>query len=216
MIVKYAGITYKNLSYFQHDFSNLNEENFQNDFANLDLNYLTDNAVDVNAKFNRFLSSLDELVKTHAPLKKLSKRDIKFRNKPLINGKIQKIMRFRDNLLGKLKKNNNQSLADLYEKFRNRVSESLRESKASYFYNYFQKNSNNMKQLLSGIKSVISIRKSSNVNVISKLKDSNGNVTSDPAVIASIFNKYFVNVSHDITKIYQDLKNHLWISWVTE
>ena len=89
---------------------------------------------------------------------------------------------------------------DLYKQFRNRVSESLRESKASYFYDYFQKNSNNMKQLWSGIKSVISIRKSSNVNVISKLKDKNGNITSDPAVIANIFNKYFVNVSHDITK----------------
>ena len=57
-----------------------------------------------------------------------------------------------------------------------------------------------MKQLWSGIKSVTSIRKSSNVNVISKLKDQNGNITSDPAVIANIFNKYFVNVSRDITK----------------
>ena len=82
LIVKHAGITYKNVSYFQHDFSSLNEENLQNDFANLDLNYLTDNALDVNAKFNRFLSRLDELVKAHAPLKKLSKKDIKFRNKP--------------------------------------------------------------------------------------------------------------------------------------
>ena len=200
LIVKHAGISNQNVSYFQHDFSSLNEENLQNDFANLDLNYLTDNALDVNAKFNRFLSSLDELVKAHAPLKKLSKKDIKFRNKPWISGKIQKMMRIRDNLLRKIRKNNSQSLADLYKKFRNRVSESLRESKASYFYNYFQKDSNNMKQLWSGIKSVISIRKSSNVNVISKLKDSNGNVTSDPAVIANIFNKYFVNVSHDITK----------------
>ena len=181
LIVKHAGITYKNVSYFQHDFSSLNEENLQNGFANLDLNYLTDNALDVNAKFNRFLSSLDELVKAHAPLKKLSKKDIKFRNKPWINGKIQKMMCIRDNLLQKIRKNNSQSLADLYKKFRNRVSESFRESKASYFYNYFQKNSNNMKQLWSGIKSVISIRKSSNVNVISKLKDSNGNVASDPA-----------------------------------
>ena len=57
-----------------------------------------------------------------------------------------------------------------------------------------------MKQLWSGIKLVMSIRKSSNVNVISNLKDENGNITSDPAVIANIFNKYFVNVSHDITK----------------
>ena len=57
-----------------------------------------------------------------------------------------------------------------------------------------------MKQLWSGIKSVIDVRKSSNINVISKLKDSNGNTTSDPVVIANIFNKFFANVSHDITK----------------
>ena len=57
-----------------------------------------------------------------------------------------------------------------------------------------------MKQLWSGIKSVISIRKSTNINVINKLKDSNGVIKSDPAVIANIFNKYFVTVSRDITK----------------
>ena len=200
LIVKHGGITYKNLSYFQHDFSHFNEENLLNDFSNFDLSYLNDSAVDVNAKFIRFLSNLDEVVKTHAPLRKLTKRDIKFRNKPWINGKIQKMMRIRDRILKKLKKNSNQALIDLYKKFRNRVSVSLNESKASYFYNYFQKNSNNMKQLWSGIKSVIDVRKSSNVNIISKLKDSNGNVTSDPVVIANIFNKFFVNVSHDVTK----------------
>ena len=200
LIVKHAGITYKNLSYFQHDFSRFNEVNVQNDFANLDLSYLNDNALDVNAQFNRLLSNLDEVVKTHAPLRKLTKRDIKFRNKPWINGKIQKMMRIRDRILKKLKKNNNPALTSLYKKFRNRVSVSLNESKASYFYDYFQKNSNNMKQLWSGIKSVIDVRRSSNINVISELKDSSGNTTSDPVVIANIFNKFFVNVSHDITK----------------
>ena len=200
LIVRHACIPYKSLSYFQHDFSNLNEGKVLNDFASLDLSFLNDSALDVNAKFNRLLSSLDKLVKTHAPLKKLTKSDIKFRNKPWINGKIQKMMRIRDNLLKKIKKNKDQSLMDLHKQFRNRVTVALRESKTSYFYNYFQKNSNNMKQLWSGIKSVISIRKSNNVNVISKLKDSNGNFTSDPAVIANIFNKFFVNVSHDIAK----------------
>ena len=72
------------------------------------------------------------------------------------------MMRIRDKILIKLKRNYDQSVLDFYKKFRNRVTESLRESKASYFYNYFQKNSNNLKQLWSGIKSVISIRKSSN------------------------------------------------------
>ena len=70
LIVKRAEMTYKNLSYFQHDFSNLNQENLRNDFANIDLTFLNDSASDVNAKFNRLLSILDELVKTHAQLKK--------------------------------------------------------------------------------------------------------------------------------------------------
>ena len=47
---------------------------------------------------------------------------------------------------------------------------------------------------------MINIRKSSNVNVISTLKNSDGALTSDPVVIANVFNKFFVNVSHDITK----------------
>ena len=69
LIVKHAGIAYKNLSYSYHDFSKLNIDRFQRDFANLDLTYLNDDKVDTNSKFNRFLSNLDKLVKTHAPLK---------------------------------------------------------------------------------------------------------------------------------------------------
>ena len=38
LIVKHGGITYKNLSYYQHDYSKLNAERLQNDFANLNLN----------------------------------------------------------------------------------------------------------------------------------------------------------------------------------
>ena len=67
-------MTYKNLSYFQHDLSKLNEENLLNDFANIDLTFLNDCALDVNA--NTWMSILDELVKTHAPLKKLIRRDL--------------------------------------------------------------------------------------------------------------------------------------------
>ena len=200
LVVKHAAISYKDLHYYKHDFSNLNAKVLLNDFENLDLTFLNNNTLDTDSKFNRLLSILDELVKNHAPLKKLSKKDIKFRNKPWINGRIQKMMRIRDRLLRKYRKSNDQSDKELYKKFRNQVSKSLRENKAKYFYNYFQQNRKNMKELWSGIKSVISIKKSSNINVINKLKDSNGNITSDPAVIANVFNKFFVNVSHNITK----------------
>ena len=201
LIVKHAGISYKNLSYYQHDFTNLNEETLLNDFANINSSYMNDNNLDVNTKFNRLLSCLDDMVKTHAPLKKLTKCDIKFRNKPWINRKIKKMMRIRDQVFRRLQNNNNDpSLRDLYKKLRNRVTNSLKSGKSSYYYNYFQKNSNNKKELWSGIKSIIDIRKSNNINIINKLKDSTGNITSDHAVIANIFNEFFVNVSNNITK----------------
>ena len=109
-------------------------------------------------------------------------------------------MNIRDRLLRKSKKSNDNSYRDLYREFRNRASTELRESKASYFYSYFQKNSNNMKKLWSGIKSVISIRRTSSLNTISKIKDSNGEITSDQSAIANIFNKYFTNIAHDNAK----------------
>ena len=142
--------------YHKHNFSKFNEESLLNDFENLDLAFLNDSYLDINAKFNRLLSILDTLVETHAPLKKLSKkREVIFKSKPW-NAKIQntKMMCIRDKLLRKLKRNSNHTLKDLYKQFRNRVSNYLRESKASYFYNYLHRKSNNMKNLWSGIKSV--------------------------------------------------------------
>ncbi len=56
-----------------------------------------------------------------------------------------------------------------------------------------------MKHLWSGINTFIS-NKNSIVNVISELKDVNGNITTDSTVIANTFNKFFVNVGNNVTK----------------
>ena len=56
-----------------------------------------------------------------------------------------------------------------------------------------------MKLPWSGIIGIIS-NKSSNVNVIGKLRDSNGNMTTDPTGIANSFNEFFVNVGKNVTQ----------------
>ena len=56
-----------------------------------------------------------------------------------------------------------------------------------------------MKLLRNGIKSIISI-KNSHVHVINKLKDANGNLTTNSATMANIFNKFVVNVANGVTK----------------
>ena len=55
---------------------------------------------------------------------------MKLKDKPWINNRIQKIMRIRDKILQKLKKQQTPENLKLYKKFRNRVSNELKESKA--------------------------------------------------------------------------------------
>ena len=145
------------------------------------------------------MASLNDLVNKHAPLKKLTTKDIKFRDKPWISNEIKKMMHIRDKVLSKLKKRNDDATKALYKKFRNRVAVSLKESKANYFHNFFHTNGNNMKLLWSGLKSIIS-NKNSKVNIIGKLSDVNGNLTNDPAVIANTFNDFFVSVAGNVAK----------------
>ena len=199
LIVKKAGISNRTLSFYQHDYSKFNQESFLEDFNNLNFEYLNENINDVNTKFNKFLDNLNDIVKKHAPLKKLTKKELKFRNKPWINSRIQKMMRLRDKALKKLRKKPDEATKLLYKQFRNRIAIELKESKKNYFHNYFNVNSNNMKLLWTGIKSIISL-KNSHVNIINKIKDENGNLTTDSSKMANIFNDFFVNVADNITK----------------
>ena len=100
------------------------------------------------------------------------------------------MMHIRDKVLITLKKKSDDATKALYKKFRNRVAVLLKESKTNYFHNFFYTNGNNIKLLWSGLNSIIS-NNNSKTNIISKLNDVNGNVTTDPKEIANTFNNFF-------------------------
>ena len=81
----------------------------------------------------------------------------------------------------------------LYKKFRNSVVKDIKASKTNYYLkNYFLCNSNNIKKIWSGIRSIIDISKVK-ADFIPTLNE-NGKVIDNPSVIANIFNHCFVNV----------------------
>ena len=91
-------------------------------------------------------------------------------SKPWINGRIKKMMKIRDHILKKLKKDNSAKNHHLYKKFRNRVASELKKSKVTYFHNYCTINSQNMKKLWSCIKIIVS-HKNSSSSTINEIKD---------------------------------------------
>ena len=145
LVMKNSKIVYNKTVSFKHDFSKLNEQNSTEDFNNQEFSFLELNNMDINAKFDRFLEVLSSLSDKHASITKRSKKEIKFKNKPWIKCKIQKMIKSRDKILHKLSKNKSANKLTLYKTFRNRVSNEIKLSKTSYYYNYFHENNNNMK-----------------------------------------------------------------------
>ena len=85
------------------------------------------------------------------------------------------------------------------ELYRNRVTNEIRKRKKTYFQNYLTTNFQNMNKLWSAIKSIIS-NKSRTSSCITKIKNENGVLTSDPSEIPNVLNDYFVNTVENISK----------------
>ena len=113
-----------------------------------------------------------------------------------ITFKIRKLIKYHDRLLRKLNKNYSQNGEYLYKKFRNRVVSELRSRQVNYYNKYFTEHHSNMKMLWTGIRSIINI-KSRKICNISQLVQ-NGETVQNPKDIATILNKYFVNIAGKI------------------
>ena len=111
---------------------------------------------------------------------------------------MQKLIKNRDKLLRKLKKSHSISTDELYKKFRNRVVSENRKSKLNYFDTYFQANKSNMKNLWTGINSIINTKSKNFPQSISQLT-ADGETIQDPQKMANVFNNFFVNVSTQVS-----------------
>ena len=101
------------------------------------------------------------------------------------------MMSIGDKILHKMKKQQTPDNLNLYKKFRNHVSNELKESKENYFRQYFFHQQSKYEKLWSGIKTIIS-HKSSTSSSINKIKGKNRSVTSDPSKMSNIFNAFYV------------------------
>ena len=156
--------------------------------------------MNTNGKFDLFYDQIDSVCKKHVPYKRLSKKEVKISSKSWITRQIFAKMKYRDKLYSKLLKSKQKdpNLHYLYKKFRNRIVKDLKDSKSSYFQQYFSLNRYNMQKLWSGIRSIINVGKCKNSYITSIL--SNNKSVDNPNDIANIFNSFFANVGKTMEK----------------
>ena len=90
LIAEDINLSYKSTEFYIHDFAQFNADNFFDDFSSLDWSFLEASNLDTNARFDRFLVHTSNCVNTHAPHRKLSKREVKLKAKPWLTKRILK------------------------------------------------------------------------------------------------------------------------------
>ena len=133
LLIKKCYISYKSYSYSVYDYSNFAKEKFIHDFSLLDWSFLHNYELSVNDKFDNFYTKSVACIDSHFPKEKVTRKNIKLRTKPWINGEIQKLMSCRDKLFIKMNNGPTESNKYLYRKFRNRVVPEQCKEKRNYF-----------------------------------------------------------------------------------
>ena len=175
---------------YKRNYSNFSEDSFRDDVS---IQNFDNNFEDVNDQFKDFYLRLKGCIDRHAPLKKLTPKEVKLNHKPWISVDINKMIKIKNKLFHRKKRQpNNLEIKRLYNLFRNRVNRELKKAKRNYYTKYFEVNSNNIKKTWEGIRSIINI-KATKQSTISQIKV-NSKVIKNQKEIVETLNNFFVNV----------------------
>ena len=157
---------------------------------------------DPNLAFEGFQRKIDNLLNTHLPRRKLTKNEVKRKQKPWISDEILKMIKQRDKLYRQFIKTNNDTLKMEFQKryktVRNQIVTLCRSSKKEYYKNFFANNAANLSKTWRGIKSIININRKEKISPTSL--SVNNELTNDPTKIANEFNNYFSNIAGELQK----------------
>ena len=187
---------------YKRDYSFFNYNEFKNDLFDLNWNTILEiPGLSANAGFDIFLQTITRLLDEHAPIKKLSKREISLKAKPWITTKISNLMIKRDKIFKSFCKEKNDEVKQKthvrYKRLRNYVVKLIKDSKKEHYVNFFQKNTNNIRKTWDGIKSLVTLKPKAQT-VVNSIVTPKGVISSNRD-IAEEFNNFFSSVGSTIS-----------------
>ena len=168
-------ITKKKEKRFFRNFKNFNEIKYRDDLAHIDItDFLTSS--NVNEIYDAYHEKLLKVINMHAPLKKLSRKEIKWRTKPWITTGIQKSIKEKNSCYKKYVKTRHKFWHDRCKYCTKMIKNLIFSSKKKYYEKYFAGNSKNSKKIWKGINEILKNRTKSDTDIYI---DENGTMITD-------------------------------------
>ena len=186
---------------YKHNFKNFNKDAFERDLRNINWDEILETKdKNVNKSFENFLKKFNELLSLHAPIQRMTNKEIKLHAKPWITKGILTSINAKNRIYRKLCRTKNpirkEELYNSFKIYRNMLNKITRHSKANHYRHFFEENKNKAIKIWNGIREIIQISKKSNQSI--KNLNVNGKITSDPKLIANTFNQFFFQIPQKI------------------
>lgn len=187
------------------NFSNFSTDSFINDLNQINWNKIVSDGKDnIDKVFSTFYNRFNTIVNRHAPIKPLSRRQVKRFSKPWITPGIRSSIKIKNSLFA----NGDESK---YKYYRNKIRNLIRISKRRYYHDYFMNNLSSMKKTWAGINAVLNRNAKKNKQPAA-LKDENGTLHKDPSVIANLLNNHFATIGQRLANkiTTTEAQGHRW------
>jgi hypothetical protein len=128
----------------------MNQADFVSEVHLLNWNDILPHNNNVNDVFDSFINKITDIVEHFAPIKKLSKRQVKTLAKPWVTAGIRASIQVKNRLYKKYMWSRNTHTFAIYKLYRNTINSILRLSKKMYYNEYFVTHTGNMKNIWKG------------------------------------------------------------------
>ena len=129
-------------NFFKRDMKCFQLDLFLDDL-NLKLNKTSFENFSVDESFENFLNIFADIVNTHAPLRKCTRKEKKLKVKPWLNKTLLKSIKKKNNMFKDLRKNFSQQSFHKYKAYCNALNRTIQGAKQMYYNKYFTSNKNN-------------------------------------------------------------------------
>ena len=182
----------------KRDMRKFDAKKIEEDVNNIDLVENINNSNDVNSIYNAFQQKFIEIINRHAPIKKLSKKQIKTMKKPWLTKGILKSIGEKNKTYKKFVNTKNKTLYNKYKVYRDLLNTLIRKSKKKHYMDYFEAFAHNSKKTWDGINEILG------KNVKTKHNDihlnEKGQLITKPKDVADKFNNFFLNIAGVLCK----------------
>ena len=182
----------------RRSYNKLNSEKFKTEIQNFDWNQIY-NFTDCQEAFSFFHKHFKSLYDKCFPIRKTKLSYVN--KKPWLTLGLKNSIKVKNQLFMKYKRSKSDNSLIIYKTYQKRLTSLLRKAEKEHFHQLLDVNKTNLRKSWTIIKSIINKRASHSTNAKFVIENE---IVTDKNIIATSFNKYFVNVGKNLAKCIPD------------